>query len=130
MDGCLRYPLARSLSKFRRNPRSLSKNDDLLRMRSFGHLLRSISLNMKNYSPKSITRDDSKSHILATTFILGQTPTQISRKRLIASFLVFQMKASGRECHVSCATAHRSPGRILLGHFCPGFWMTAGSKLH
>ena len=38
----------------------------------------------------------------------------IGRKRLFASFLVFsKMKASGRECPVCCATAHRPQGPNL-----------------
>ena len=115
MDGCLRGPLARALSKCRRHPGSLSKNDDLLRTRSFDHLSRSISLNTKNYSPQSIAINASKSHILATTLILRQTPRLIGRKRLFASFLVFsKMKASGRESPVGRATAHHSREQILL----------------
>ena len=39
----------------------------------------------------------------------------ISRTRLFASFLVFsKMTAPGRGFPVSCATAHRSPERMLL----------------
>ena len=86
MDAFLRGPLARSLSKCRRHTRSLSRNDDLLRLRSFGRLLRSISLNMKNYSPQSITRADSKSHILATTLILGQAPGLLAAIILLVAF--------------------------------------------
>ncbi len=51
--------------------------NDLLRKRSFGQLLRSISLNMNDYSPQSIEISDSKSHFLATTLILGQTPSGV-----------------------------------------------------
>ncbi len=52
--------------------------NDLLRKRSFGQLLRSISLNMNDYSPQSIEITDSKSHFLATTLILGQAPRALA----------------------------------------------------
>ena len=61
MDGCLRGPLARLLSKFRTNP-------------------------WADWPQKTFC------------FVFGLS----------------KMKASGRECLVSCATAHRSPGRNLL----------------
>ena len=37
------------------------------------------------------------------------------------------MKATGRECPVSCATAHRSPGRILLACIIYGDWAFRGN---
>ena len=57
--------------------------NDLLRKRSFGQLLRSISLNMNDYSPQSIEISDSKSYFLATTLILGQAPRKVSSKVLV-----------------------------------------------
>ncbi|OED36870.1 hypothetical protein AB833_26040 [Chromatiales bacterium (ex Bugula neritina AB1)] len=48
--------------------------NDLLRMWSFGQLLRSIYLNMNNYSAESIAIADSKSHTFAMSPIPGQTP--------------------------------------------------------
>ncbi len=52
--------------------------NDLLRKRSFGQLLRSISLNKNDYSPQLIEISGSKSHFLATTFILGQAPSRLT----------------------------------------------------
>ncbi len=57
--------------------------NDLLRTRSFGQLLRSISLNMNDYSPQSIEISDSKSHFLATTVILGQAPRPNNKARAV-----------------------------------------------
>ncbi len=47
--------------------------NDLLRKRSFGQLLRSISLTMSNYSPQSTDLSGSKSHFLAMTPIPAQS---------------------------------------------------------
>ena len=58
--------------------RWLSENYDLLRARSFGQLLRSISLKKNNYSPLLIEIPGSKSHTLATTLVLGQPPSASS----------------------------------------------------
>jgi len=65
------------------HPGAYPSMNDLLRMRSFGHLLRSISLNMNDYSPQSIATDDSKSHLLATTLILGQAPTILRQRQAL-----------------------------------------------
>ena len=53
---------------------------DLLRTRSFGQLLRSISANMKIYAPQSIIICGSKFYLPAVTLILGQAPGLLTRR--------------------------------------------------
>ena len=77
---CLRVvaPMQITDADYRGLPEGCPGMSDLLRTRSFGRLLRSISLNRNDYSPLSIVIAEPISDALAKTLVLEQTPGQTS----------------------------------------------------
>ena len=65
--------------KLWRRLRSVPELNDLLRNGSFGWQLRSIFVNMYDYSPYLIEKYSSTSHTLATITVLRQSPGAVKR---------------------------------------------------